>query len=307
MMGWTIPAVNRAGKPFSRWACVLAAAICGALAGPALAHAAGSPPGLADAQAQVDSALAQVDAVAPGAGAAVRPAVDQAFATAAAATQQAQAPAPPATPAPQQTAPPAAAPPAPPAPAAAPPAPPGPAEIVSNAVAPVVTALGALPPVPVIGAPARGAEAAPSRTHTPISLATPSPAAHAAAGSARVASVTPAAAGAATQAAALVTPRAAAPAGETTSTRSSSRGHSSSTAPAGAVLPQRPLPPVPPGPSQDLTAPAQGGGQGQLVPLLVAALAAVLAVARFPFRTRLLPRSAFRRPRRVVLPVWHPG
>jgi len=37
------------------------------------------------------------------------------------------------------------------------------------------------------------------------------------------------------------------------------------------------------------------------------ALAAALVFARFPFRTRLLPRSAFRRPRRVVLAVWHPG
>ena len=301
MRGWTIPAANRAGKPFSRWACVLAAAICGALAGPGLARAASTPPGLADAQAQIESALAQVDAVAPGTGAAVRPAVNQALALAGAAT--AAAPQPPApVPAPDPA--PVAAPPAPPAPAAAPPAP---AEIVSNAVTPAMTSLGALPPVPVTISVGPAVDESPPRTHAPISLATPTPAASAAVGSARVASVTPTAAGAASQAAALMTPRAAAPAGEPSSDRSSQRGRSSGAAPAGAVLPPRPLPPAPPGPSQDLTAPAQAGGQGQLAPLLVAALAAVLVFARFPFRTRLLPRSAFRRPRRVVLAVWHPG
>jgi hypothetical protein len=42
-------------------------------------------------------------------------------------------------------------------------------------------------------------------------------------------------------------------------------------------------------------------------PLLVAALAAALALASFPFTSRLLPRLAFRKPRRVVLAVWHPG
>jgi hypothetical protein len=301
MRGWTIPAANLAGKPFSRWACVLAAAICGALAGPALARAASTSPGLSDAQAQIESAVAQVDAVAPGAGAAVRPAVDQALALTAAATSavpQSQAPAPPPDPAP------AAAPPAPPAPTAAPPAP---TEIVSNAVAPVMTSLDALPQVPVTISVGPALDESPPRTHAPISLATPTPAASAAVGSARMGSVTPAAAGAASQAAALTTPRAAAPAGEPSSDRSSERGRSSGAAPAGAVLPPRPLPPAPPGPSQDLTAPAQSGGQGQLAPLLVAALAAVLVFARFPFRTRLLPRSAFRRPRRVVLAVWHPG
>jgi hypothetical protein len=296
MKDWTIPAANAVGKPFSRWACVVAAAVCGALAGPALARAASSPPGLAEAQAQINSSLAQV----PGASAA-QPAVNQAFAMAAAAT--ASVPQPPA-PAPQPNPAPAPAPAAPPAPAAAPPAP---AQIVSNAVAPVLTSLG-MPTssVPFIVSPGR-APHTPPPSHAPISLAKPAPAASAAAGSAPVASVTPAAAGAASQAAALTTPRTAAPAGEPSSDRSSQRGRSSAAAPAGVVLPPRPLPPVPPGPGQDLTAPAQAGGQGQLAPLLVAALAAVLAFARFPFRTRLVPRLAFRRPRRVVLPVWHPG
>jgi hypothetical protein len=64
---------------------------------------------------------------------------------------------------------------------------------------------------------------------------------------------------------------------------------------------------VPPGPTPDLTSPAQAGGQGSFAPLLVAALAAALALASFPFTSRLLPRLAFRKPRRVVLAVWHPG
>jgi hypothetical protein len=295
MRDWTIPPAKPLGKPFSRFVWVLAAAVCGALAGPALAHAAGSPTGLGDAEAQVESALAQVDAVAPGAGVAVRPAVNQAFTMAAAATSAAAQPPAPA---------PAAAPPAPPAPAAVPPAP-APAQIVSDAVAPVLTALDVpTSSVPFIVSPGRAADTAPP-SHAPISLAAPTPAAHAAAGRTRAASVTPAAAGAAFQAAALPTPRAA-PAGESSSSRSSQRGRSGA-APGGAGLPPRPLPPVPPGPGQDVTAPAQAGGQGQLAPLLVAALAAALMLTRFPFRTRLLPRSAFRRPRRVVLPVWHPG
>jgi hypothetical protein len=296
MSDWTIQPAKRVAKPFSRWVCVLAAAAAGALAGPALARAASSPIGLGDAQAQVESALAQVDAVAPGAGTAVQPAVTQAFTMAAAATTAATQP-----PAPAPNPAPAAAPPAPPAAPAAP----APAQIVSDAVAPVLTALDVpTSSVPFIVSPGRGAGTeAPS--HTPISPAAPKPAAHAAVGSTRAASVNPAAAGAAFQAAALTTPRAA-PAGEPPSSRSSRRGRSGAT-PAGAVLPQRPLPPVPPGPGQDVTAPAQAGGQGQLVPLLVAALAAALVFSRFPFRTRLLPRSAFRRPRRVVLPVWVPG
>jgi hypothetical protein len=69
------------------------------------------------------------------------------------------------------------------------------------------------------------------------------------------------------------------------------------------------LPPVPPAPGQapDLTSPIQAGGQGSFAPLLVVALAAALALASFPFSSRLLPKSAFRKPRRVVLAVWHPG
>src|SRR5262252_8292853 len=100
MRAWTIPAANRTGKPFSRWACVLVAAVCSALAGPALARAASSPPGLAETQAQVE------------------PVVNQAFAMAAAATGA--VPQPPA-PAPAPNLAPAAPPAPPPVPATTPP------------------------------------------------------------------------------------------------------------------------------------------------------------------------------------------
>lgn len=293
--GWTISAAIRLVKPFSRWVCVLAAAAFGVLAAPGLARAASSTPGLGDAAAQIQSALAQVDAVAPGTAAAAQPAVDQALAAAAAATTPAPQAQPPA-PQPDQA--PAAAPPAPPAPPATAATP---TQIVSDAVAPVAAALGVPNPVPATAPPA--AEHAP--LHAPISLAKPARAASVAAGRGRVASVSPAAAGAAPQAAALMTPRAA-PAGERASARRPQHGRSPGTGSAGA-LPPKPLPPAPPGPGQDFTSPMQTGGTGQLAPLLVAALAAALALTRFPFRTRLLPRSAFRKPRRVVLPVWHPG
>src|SRR5690242_19186493 len=129
MTAWTIRPAIRAGKPFSRWICVLAAAVFAALASPALGRADSPVPGLGDAAAQVDAALAQVDAVGPGTAAAVQPAVDQAFASAAAATSAAppaQAPAP----QPQSNPVPAAV---PPASAAAPPAA---AEIVNEVVGP---------------------------------------------------------------------------------------------------------------------------------------------------------------------------
>jgi hypothetical protein len=289
---WTIPPANRFRKRFSRPACVLAVAVCGSLAAPAVARAA-SPPGLADAQAQVASALAQVDAVAPGVGAAMQPAVQRSFAMAGAATTA--------------TLPAAPTPPPAPAAAAAPSELPVSAPSI-NTVAHAITsqALGVLSQGPATGSRAAAVDRTPPRPHSSTSLARRAPAATAAAGTARLASVSPTAAGATWQAAAGTTPQAA-PLGERASARSSERGRSRGTAPAGAGLPPRPLPPVPPGPSQALTAPAQGGGQGQLVPLLVAALAAVLVFTRFPFRTRLLPRPAFRRPRRVTLAVWHPG
>lgn len=76
-------------------------------------------------------------------------------------------------------------------------------------------------------------------------------------------------------------------------------------APAEAV-PQQP-PPVPPSPRPDLTSSGQAGGQGSLLPLVMAALAAALAIFLFEVLRRVLPRSAFRKPKRLELRPWHPG
>jgi hypothetical protein len=76
-------------------------------------------------------------------------------------------------------------------------------------------------------------------------------------------------------------------------------------APAGAG-PQQP-PPVPLPPGSDMTSSGQAGGQGLLLPLVTAALAAALAIFAFEVLRRVLPRSAFRKPRRIELPPWHPG
>lgn len=76
-------------------------------------------------------------------------------------------------------------------------------------------------------------------------------------------------------------------------------------APAGAG-PQQP-PPVPLPPRPDMTSSGQAGGQGLLLPLVTAALAAALAIFAFEVLRRVLPRSAFRKPRRIELPPWHPG
>jgi hypothetical protein len=70
-------------------------------------------------------------------------------------------------------------------------------------------------------------------------------------------------------------------------------------------VPQQ-LPPVPL-PPQDLTSSGQGGGQGQLMPLVVGALAAVLLIFAFELLRRVLSRPAIRKPRRISLPPWHPG
>jgi hypothetical protein len=83
------------------------------------------------------------------------------------------------------------------------------------------------------------------------------------------------------------------------------RARAQHNAPAGAV-PQR-LPPAPLPPRPDMTSSGQGGGQGSVQPLLLAALAAVLGFFTLSLLPRVLPRPAFRKPRRIVLPPWHPG
>jgi hypothetical protein len=298
MSTWTISSEKRITKPFSHSICVLAAVVFGVLAGPGVARAADTQPaGLGDVATAVESALAQVDAVAPGTAAAVQPVVDQAIAQASAASSLAA----------PQTLPPAPAAP-PPAPAVRPPAPPPAPSAPPSVAAPSVLAVAG-----ATSAPAAPPAAAPAGTTSPqaaVPLVKPEPpallpGAAPSAGAEAAGASASLLAGAVPQAAALTTPRAA-PSGDEPSTRGTHRERSSGTAPAGAP-PPRQLPPVPPGPRPDLTSPLQGGGQGLTAPLLVAALAAALALSSFPFSSRLLPRSAFRKPRRVALTVWHPG
>jgi hypothetical protein len=77
--------------------------------------------------------------------------------------------------------------------------------------------------------------------------------------------------------------------------------------------PQRSAPPQPPRlpgpmpPRPDASSFGQSGGQNAPVPLLFATLLGVLAVFALHFLPRLLPLLAFRKPRRIVLPSWHPG
>ena len=284
---WTISPRKRIDRQFSVRAWVLAAAACGALVAPGVARAAGSPPGMSmsDLTTTVGTALAQVDAAAPGAGAAAEPAVMQALGAASALSSLARGPAPPAGPPdlPEPTPPTAVA------PAAVTTSVEIPASVLPTAVPPAVDAFGP-----------RDAVAGADRPEPAATLVRAAPSA---AATGRHASLTPAAATAADS----ITPPTpgAAPAGVRPGARPSG-GRSAGDSPAGATSP-RPLPPLPPGPEPGLTAPGQGGVPGPLLPLLIAALAAALAFASFPFVSRWLPRSAFRKPRRVALAVWHPG
>jgi hypothetical protein len=304
---WTIQSRFALNKPFAR-GCVLAAIVCGALASPGLARAA-DPLGLGEVAGEVtgemQSALAEADAVAPGTAAAAQPAVSQvtaAVSSASAAASVPAAPAPPTEPAggPEPL---SAAPPTPlGASASEPSAPATPVDPLAIAAEEVRSAIEmALASVfpaeaqhTVVTSPARPSlsshERAPSLPGDPRS---------------HDASVVPTAS-APVAAVAFEAPRAA-PAGVGSAARASPRGGGGDEAPAGAVVPQRPLPPAPPPQRPDLSSPGQGGGQGPLMPLVLGALAAAFALFSFQRHARLLPRSAFRKPRRVVLPVWHPG
>jgi hypothetical protein len=310
-------------KPFAR-GCVLVAVVCGALASPGLARAA-DPLGLDELSAEVggdiQSALTEADAVAPRTSAAAEPVVSQAMATISKATAVPTVPAPPATPTEPSAPPPAAptasapsedagglmpqsaAPPTPlGGPAAAPSAPATTATPLESAAAEVWTAIAeALAPVfpaepqhPAVTSRTRPSLASPERESSLPGVSR-----------GRDASVVPTAS-APVPAIAFETPRAA-PRGEGSAARSPPRGNGGDKAPAGAVVPQRPLPPAPPPQGPDLGSPIQTGGQGPLMPLVVAALAAAFALFGFQRHARLVPRSAFRKPRRVVLEVWQPG
>jgi hypothetical protein len=87
------------------------------------------------------------------------------------------------------------------------------------------------------------------------------------------------------------------------------RAAKASPRPRRAAPPERPrIPapwPMPPRP--DASSSGQAGGGFAPVPLLLAALVGVLIVFALVFGPRLLPQLAFRKPRRIVLPSWHPG
>lgn len=289
MSAWTISLRKGADRPFSLRVWMLAAVACGALAAPALARAASPAPGMPDVTATVNAAFAQVGAVAPQVASTTQPAVDQALAAVSGASELATA---------QTAAAAAATQSAPVAPPPGPAAAPSPAGVVSNAVAPVLAAAGVPSAAPVPASAKETRPAPPRGNRSPVSSDT------AAARPPTRAGGYPAAVlgtGASPIAAALAAPRM--PAQPSAHARSSQRARSSETAPAGAYAPN----PVPPGPTSDLTSPAQAGGTGSFAPLLVAALAAALMLASFPFSSRLLPQLAFRKPRWVLLAVWHPG
>jgi hypothetical protein len=95
-------------------------------------------------------------------------------------------------------------------------------------------------------------------------------------------------------------------------TRASARIRSAGSAAApkrrSSLPPNRePLPPAPGPDRPDMSSAGQGGGQGVLLPLVLGALAAVLVIFAFALLPRVIPLPAFRKPRRIVLPPWHPG
>ena len=77
--------------------------------------------------------------------------------------------------------------------------------------------------------------------------------------------------------------------------------------PERSAPPQPPRLPGPMPPRPDASSSGQAGGQNAPVPLLFATLLGVLAIFALHFLPRLLPLLAFRKPRRIVLPSWHPG
>src|SRR6476660_1874057 len=77
---------------------------------------------------------------------------------------------------------------------------------------------------------------------------------------------------------------------------------------AGGISGPQRLPQQSPVPQPDAGAPGTGGagGSSPLLPL-IGALAAGVALFGFRVHRRRLPRTAFLKPRRLVLAVWHPG
>jgi hypothetical protein len=86
----------------------------------------------------------------------------------------------------------------------------------------------------------------------------------------------------------------------------SARGSRATPKPTARPTPQR-LPPSPLPPQPGATMSGQGGGQGPLTPLVFGALGALLLLIGLQFLPRALPPQAFRKPRQIALPPWHPG
>jgi hypothetical protein len=93
----------------------------------------------------------------------------------------------------------------------------------------------------------------------------------------------------------------------TTSSRGGSSGAGSRERPSNVPSRRLPQPPAPGPERPDMSSPAQGGGSGVLLPLVIAALGAALALLGLELLPRVLPLPALRKPRRIVLPPWHPG
>lgn len=279
------------------WARGLAVAVCAsaALAGPGNAHAAA--PSLGGLDAQVQSAVDQVNTVAPAAVASVQPAVDQALAAASAPVPST----PPAATTPESA--PRAPESVPSTPASSPPTSPvSPADVIEpviGALATATSAAAAMIPVPTSAPAGRRAAAPTAKAHRSRPTRGAPAAAAAPVETIQSLSQTPSAALAA---GALAPPRA-----ETVGDRVE-RSRTRHKPAAGAnSLPQR-LPPQSPLPQPDAGAPGLGGGGGSPpLLLLFAALTAGFALFGFRVHHRRLPRTAFLKPRRVVLAVWHPG
>jgi hypothetical protein len=77
--------------------------------------------------------------------------------------------------------------------------------------------------------------------------------------------------------------------------------------PERSAAPAWPLPSWPMPPRPDASSSGLSGGQSTPIPSLLAALTGLLLIFGFHFLPRLLPLPAFRKPRRIVLPSWHPG
>ena len=261
------------GVPWLARVCALAGAIvCSGLAGPGTARAAG--PGGIDVSAEIDAALAEVDAVVPQPPARQGQSVTLNLAGA----TTVSIPAPPA------------------------------ADIVEKEVAAVTQPVAMAASAPITTTPASPASApaaplgaGPAREHGPIKVSGRPKRPSSVVG---VVSRTTLLSSAQSTTDVVVTSRGTLVTREARSPRPP-RARAQHKAPAGAV-PQR-LPPAPLPPRPDMTSSGQGGGQGSVQPLLLAALAAVLGFFTLSLLPRVLPRPAFRKPRRIVLPPWHPG